>query len=123
MTATHSVVVVDDDESVREALPQLLRAMGFDAASFASAEEFLDASATLHPDCLIVDVTMPGMSGPALQQEVTRRGVAIPIIYITAHETERLRSRLLAGGAVACLFKPFSSEDLRNAVNAALRIA
>jgi FixJ family two-component response regulator len=114
------VAVVDDDESVRESLPDLLREFGFAARAFASAEEFLASEYVLATKCLILDVTMPGMSGPELQQELTRRQQAIPIVFITAQGDRTIRPRLRAQGAVECLFKPFSDTALLAALNAAL---
>jgi FixJ family two-component response regulator len=117
------VSVVDDDESVRESLPDLLRELGFVVETFASAEEFL-ASEQLGRTCvLILDVAMPGMSGPGLQAELARRRHAIPIVFITAQPEENIRPRVLAAGAVACLFKPFSDAALLDAVNAALGVS
>jgi len=115
------VSVVDDDESVRESLPDLLKELGFVVQAFASAEEFLASDCVDQTKCLILDVAMPGMSGPDLQRELTQRGQEIPIVYITAHKDEAVRPRLLEQGAVECLFKPFSDTALLEAVNAALR--
>jgi len=117
------VSVVDDDESVRESLPDLLRELGFVVQAFASAEEFLASDCVDQTKCLILDVAMPGMTGPDLQRELTQRGQEIPIVYITAHKDEAVRPRLLEQGAVECLFKPFSDTALLEAVNAALRVA
>ena len=117
------VAVVDDDESVRESLPDLLRALGFSAQGFSSAEEFLASDLVSQTDCLVLDVAMPGMSGPALQRELMLRNQEIPIVFITAHESESIRSRLLGEGAVECLFKPFSEAALLDAVQAALRMS
>ena len=108
MTIGSLVSVVDDDESVREALPELLVEFGFEAHAFSSAEEFLASGYAGRTACLILDVTMPVMSGPALQQELARRRQQIPI--------------LLDAGAVECLFKPFTERELYDAVNAALRV-
>jgi FixJ family two-component response regulator len=116
------VSVVDDDESVRESLPDLLRELGFVVQAFSSAEEFLASDCVGQTRCLILDVAMPGMSGPDLQQELTRRGQEIPIVFITAHKDETVRPRLLGQGAVECLFKPFSDTALLEAVNAAIRV-
>ena len=116
------ISVVDDDESVRESLPDLLREFGFAAEAFASAEEFLASDCLGRTRCLVLDVTMPGMSGPDLQQELTRRRQEIPIVFITAHRDEAVRPRLLERGAVECLFKPFSETALLEALNTALRI-
>jgi FixJ family two-component response regulator len=117
------VSVVDDDESVRESLPDLLRELGFAVQAFASAEEFLASDCVGQTRCLILDIAMPGMSGPDLQRELTRRGQEIPIVFITAHKDETVRPSMLARGAVECLFKPFSETALLEAVNAALRVS
>jgi FixJ family two-component response regulator len=114
------VSVVDDDESVRESLPDLLRELGFAAQAFASADEFLMSECVSATRCLILDIAMPGMSGPELQHELTVRGHATKIIFITARGDEILRGQLIARGAVDCLFKPFSSQDLKAALDAAL---
>lgn len=115
------VSVVDDDESVRESLPDLLRQFGLATETFSSAEAFLASDVVSETSCLLLDIAMPGMSGPDLQQELTRRGQKIPIVFITAHGDSTVRPRLLARGAVACLFKPFSEAALLDAVGAALR--
>ena len=114
------MAVVDDNESVRESLPDLLQQVGFAVQAFASAEAFLASNAADATNCLVLDVGLPGMSGPALQQELRRRGVTVPIVFITAQRDEALRPRLLAAGAVACLLKPFSDTALVEAVEAAL---
>ena len=121
MSERQLVAVVDDHESVREALPDLLRQVGFAVQAFASAEAFLASNAADATSCLVLDVGLPGMSGPALQQELRRRGVTVPIVFITAQGDKTLRPRLLAAGAVACLLKPFSDTALLDAVDAALR--
>lgn len=117
------VAVVDDDESVRESLPDLLEEFGFAAQAFSSAEEFLATGDIGQTRCLILDIAMPGMSGPELQRELARRKQRIPIVFITAHEDETVRPHLLAQGAVECLFKPFSEAALLTALNTALRVA
>ena len=117
------ISVVDDDESVRESLPDLLRELGFAAEAFSSAEEFLASDCLGQTRCLVLDITMPSMSGPDLQQELTRRREEIPIVFITAHRDENVRPRLLERGAVECLFKPFSETALLEALNAALRVS
>ena len=122
MILSSLISVVDDDESVRESLPDLLKEFGFAVQTFASAEEFLAADCGGETRCLVLDIKMKGMSGPALQQELKRRGRDIPIVFITAHADESVRSRLLDQGAVACLFKPFSETSLLEAVTAALRV-
>jgi FixJ family two-component response regulator len=116
------VSVVDDSESVRESLPDLLRHVGFQVQAFASAEEFLASPAVDATNCLVLDVGLPGMSGPDLQQELKRQGRRVPIVFITAQGDASLRPRLLASGAAACLFKPFTDTVLLDAVNAALRM-
>lgn len=121
MTARALVSVVDDDESVRESLPDLLKELGFVTKAFASAHEFLTSSDVASTRCLLLDIAMPGMSGPELQQELTSRGHVIPTIFITARADECVRERLLKQGAVECLFKPFSEQQLRAALDAALR--
>ena len=121
MTDRPLVSVVDDDESVRESLPDLLREFGFAAQTFASAEEFLASDRIDQSSCLILDVAMPGMSGPDLQRELKVRRQRIPIIFITAHADETVRPRLIEQGAVDCLVKPFSDTALRAALDAAIR--
>ena len=116
------VSVVDDDESVRESLPDLLREFGFAVEAFSSAEAFLASDVLSETNCLLLDVAMRGMSGPELQQELIRRRQVIPIVFITAGDDESIRPRLLAAGAVECLFKPLSETALLDALNAALRI-
>jgi FixJ family two-component response regulator len=123
MMVTRSLVsVVDDDESVRESLPDLLGEFGFSAHAFSSAEEFLASSQVAETRCLILDVAMPGMTGPDLQRELKLRQQEIPIIFITGQTDERVRSRVLELGAVECLFKPFSDTALLNALNTAFGV-
>ena len=113
-------MVVDDDESVRESLEGLLTTIGYHVEVFASAAGFLGSATLTKTECLILDVLIPGMSGPDLQQELARRQHAIPIIFITAHGSESLVTRVLADGAVDCLLKPFGEEALINALGKAL---
>jgi FixJ family two-component response regulator len=113
------VSVVDDDESVRESLPDLLRALGFAAQAFPSAEEFLASDLLEQTTCLILDVSMPGMSGPELKRELELRGQAVPTIFITAHAEAASRPEVLEG-SVGCLVKPFSDTQLLDALNTAL---
>jgi FixJ family two-component response regulator len=115
-----ALVSVVDDESVRESLPDLLRQFGFAVEAFSSAEEFLNSSSVTKTRCLILDIAMPGMSGPELQRELSRRRVEIPIVFISAHVDETVRPQLIERGAVDCLLKPFSDTDLRRALDAAL---
>ncbi len=114
------VSIVDDDVSVRESLPDLLRQFGFAAQAFSSAEAFLASEFVTQTRCLILDIAMPRMSGLELQQELTRRRHMIPIVFITAHADSTVRPRVLALGAVECLFKPFSETALLDAVNAGI---
>ena len=117
------ITVVDDDESVRESLPDLLNEFGFEAETFSSAEEFLASESLEQTKCLVLDVAMPGMTGPDLQQELTSRDRDIPIVFITAQRDAAIRLRLIAKGAVDCLFKPFEPNDLLKALNTALRMS
>jgi len=117
------VSVVDDDESIRESLPDLLRELGFAVQAFSSAEEFLASDAVGQTRCLILDIAMPGMTGYDLQRELTRRRHETPVVFITAHGDENLRPRVLEDGAVECLLKPFSDTALLDGVNAALRVS
>jgi FixJ family two-component response regulator len=115
------VSVVDDDESVRESLPDLLKEFGFAVQAFSSAEEFLASDYVDRTRCLVLDIALPGMSGPDLQRELTLREQVVPVVFITAHEDDSVRSRLLELGAVECLFKPFSDTALLEALNAAVQ--
>jgi FixJ family two-component response regulator len=115
------VSVVDDDESIREALPDLLSEFGFATRAFPSAEAFLSSDCVDDTKCLILDVIMPGMTGLDLQQELTRRGQKIPVIFITARKEETIRARAFKQGAVKFLNKPFSDTALLDALNVALQ--
>jgi FixJ family two-component response regulator len=112
--------VVDDDEMLRESLPDLLREFGFSARAFSSGQEFLSSNYVGETSCLILDVAMPGMSGLEVQEELKRRGQAIPIIFITGQKDEDIRRQALRQGAVKILSKPFSDSALLEAVSAAL---
>ena len=114
------VAVIDDDRSVRESLPDLLKELGYEAAVFSSAEEFLTSGQIGRSKCLILDVAMPGMSGPDLLRELKRRRQEIPTIFITGQEDATIRMRVLDEGAVECLFKPFSDEALNEALRSAM---
>ena len=122
MSKRKLVSVVDDDESVRESLPDLIRQFGFAVQAFSSAEAFLASEVLGETSCVILDIAMPGMSGPDLQQELRRRQWEIPIVFITANGDRTVRPRLLAQGAVECLFKPFSETALLDALQTALRM-
>jgi FixJ family two-component response regulator len=121
MTPRPFIAVVDDDESVRESLPDLLHELGYQARAFASADEFLDSGCLRDADCLILDIAMPGMSGPELQRDLIRRGEKVPIVFITAQGDKSVRAALRRKGAVEVLFKPYSEQDLGAALNLALR--
>jgi FixJ family two-component response regulator len=114
--------IVDDDESIRESLPDLIKEFGFAARAFSSAEEFLSSGAVAETSCLVLDVSMPGMTGPELHQELKRRGEKIPVIFITAQKDEAIRARAFAQGAVGFLLKPFSDAALLAAIKTALQI-
>lgn len=120
MTDISLISVVDDDESLRESLEGLLKSMGHAVAVFLSAEQFLSSPARAKTKCLILDVRMPGMSGPDLQRELIAQKQNLPIIFITAHGDDDVVSRVMADGAVDCLLKPFSEESLLNAISHAL---
>ena len=115
------VSIVDDDESVRESLPDLLREFGFAARAFSSAQQFLSSDCVDQTRCLILDIAMPGMTGPELQEELKVRRREIPIVFITAHGNETIRAQVLEQGAAGFLLKPFSDRALLAAVNAALQ--
>ena len=120
---TRSLVsVVDDDESVRESLPDLLKEFGFAAMAFSSAEEFLASDSLVKTRCLILDIAMPGMSGPDLQKVLALRRQSMPIVFITASSDKSVRPRLLKEGAAECLFKPFSDTELQDALKTALKV-
>ena len=123
MAARPLISVVDDDESVRESLPDLLREFGFEAQTFSSVEEFLASEIIEDTNCLVLDVAMPGMTGPELQRELELRDQPIPIVFITGQRDPATRLRLMAQGAVECLFKPFEANDLLHALNIALRVS
>ena len=115
------VSVVDDDESVRESLPDLLREFGFAANAFSSAKEFLSSERVGQTKCLILDIAMPDMTGLELQLELRRRGESIPIVFITGQRDEDLRNQAFSDGAMNFLHKPFSDTALLDALNAILR--
>lgn len=114
-------VVVDDDESVRESLPDLLREFGFTARAFSSAKEFLSSGCIDEANCLILDVAMPGMSGPELYLELKRRGRTPPVIFITGQRDQTIRAEVLRCGAAGFLLKPFSDTDLLAAIQTAMQ--
>lgn len=114
--------VVDDDESMRDSLPDLIKEFGYAARAFSSAEEFLSSDSLDETSCLILDIAMPGMSGPDLDQELKRRGQRIPVIFMTGQKDETVRTRVLEQGAAGYLLKPFSDAALLAAIKTALQI-
>lgn len=122
MNSRALITLIDDDESVRESLPHLLKRFGFEVQAFSSAEEFLASGQVPRTKCLVLDITMPGMSGPDLVEELKHLGWNIPVVFITAERDEKVRSQVLEQGAIACLFKPFSGTTLRAALDNALSV-
>ena len=114
------IAVIDDDESVRESLPDLLRTFGYHADAFDSAEAFLASRSATRADCLVVDVVMPGMSGPKLGEELKRQGMNIPSIFMTAHSDGAISEQLLKEGASAFFLKPFDPKLLIDAISSVL---
>jgi len=117
------VAVVDDDLSVRKALERLLRAAGFDAVTFASAHEFFYSLEAQRPDCLVLDLHMPGMNGLEVQRRLGQTGVRIPVIVITGHDEPQTREQCLAAGATDYLRKPFNDDELLTAIQRAIASA
>ncbi len=115
------IAVIDDDESVRESLPDLIRVFGHKVEAFVSAEEFLASNRVDQAKCLVLDIAMPGMSGIELQRELNRQGKRIPIVFITAHGDEQICQRLRRSGTVECLLKPFTDTMLLDALNTLLK--
>src|SRR6202041_417150 len=113
--------VVDDDEAIRESVPGLIEEFGYAARAFSSAEEFLSSGAIDETSCLILDIAMPGMSGPELHLELKRRGEEVPVIFITGQKDEAIRTRVLEQGAAGFLLKPFSDTALLAAIKTALQ--
>jgi len=115
------VVIVDDDESVRNSIQNLTRSMGFRTEAFESAEAFLNSHLVDQAGCLLLDVRMPGMNGLQLMERLNEMGSTIPVIFVTAHYTEDLRKQALNGRAIEFLSKPFSEKALLDAISAALK--
>ena len=115
------IYVVDDDESVRESLDGLIRSVGFAVKVFTSAEDFLKSDHLCDPDCLLLDVCLPGMNGIELHRRLVANCCEIPVVFITAHGSEEaVRSQALRNGAVDYLIKPLSEDTVLNAVHKAL---
>ena len=115
------IVVVDDDDALRNSLDDLLQSVRFRVQGFASAEAFLQAQHAPETACLLLDVRLPGMNGLELQRQMMAANWQIPIIFITSHVDDEARAQALAAGAVAFLYKPCREEDLFNAIDAALK--
>lgn len=116
------IAVVDDDESVRKALKRLLRASNLDAKTFESGGDFLASLASYQPDCVILDLHMPGMNGLDVQRQLTRNGVPLPVVIITGHDEPQTRAQCLAAGATAYMCKPLDEEVLLDAIRRAIGI-
>jgi FixJ family two-component response regulator len=120
MARTPLISIIDDDDAMRSSLENLIRSVGLRARGFSSAEEFLSSNQVPETHCLILDVRMPGMSGPELQRQMAVANSHLPIILITAHADDAQRTQALEAGAVAFLHKPFYEGELLKAINAAL---
>ena len=116
-----SVAIVDDEEAIRKALRRLLRASGLDAESYANGQEFLDAAAERRPDCVVLDLHMPGMSGLQVLRKLKALGQRLSIVVITAHDEPETREQCIDAGACAYLRKPLEDRLLLNAISAAMR--
>jgi FixJ family two-component response regulator len=123
VTDPHYIAVVDDDESVRDAVTNLFRSMGLTARAFASAEEFLSSGALEHTSCLVLDVQMPGMGGLNLQTHLASLGHEVPIVFVTAYHDEAVRHRALQSGAVCFLTKPVDEGELLDGLRSALPLS
>ena len=121
MIKNSQITIIDDDESVRESLQGFLKTLGFNVHAFSSAEEFLNSDSLRKTDCIVLDVRMPEMSGPDLQMKLKESRAEIPIIFITAHDEDNVRSHALQTGAVDFLLKPFSDKALIDAIGLALQ--
>ena len=121
MSAAPLISIVDDDDSLRNSLNNLIRSVGFGVQGFSSAEAFLKSNHLHDTACLILDVRMPGMSGLDLQRQLVATNLSIPIIFITSHADDDARARALEAGAVDFLYKPFREEALLNAIDTALK--
>jgi FixJ family two-component response regulator len=117
-----TISIVDDDESMRDAIKTLVGSMGFTAEEFSSAEDFLNSGRCQVCDCLILDVRMPGLSGLELQRRLVADNSPVPIIFITAHYSEKERTTAIEAGAVDFLSKPFTEQELLRAIGASLAI-
>ena len=117
------IAIVDDDESVRRAIKRLVRSLGMTAETFSSGQEFIDlteAMPSFQPDCVVLDVQMPGVNGLEVQDYLAHSRSGLPVIFITAHDELGVRERAIAGGAVAFLRKPFNDELFIKTLRAAM---
>ena len=121
MSTVPLISIVDDDDSLRNSLDNLIRSVGFRAQGFSSAEAFLNSNQVHDTACLILDVRLPGMNGLELQRQIVAANWQVPIIFITSHADGHAQARALEAGAVDFLCKPFSEEELLNAIDAALK--
>jgi FixJ family two-component response regulator len=120
MAREHGIAIVDDDQSVRDAVTNLFRSMGFPAVAFASAEEFLNSGALDTTSCIVLDVQMPGMGGLSLQRHLAAIGRPIPIVFVTGYPDACVREKAMSLGAVCFLTKPFNEDDLIDGLRSAL---
>ena len=120
MAREHCIAIVDDDQSVRDAVTNLFRSMGFPAVAFASAEEFLNSGSLDQTSCIVLDVQMPGMDGLSLQRHLAAAGRHIPIVFVTGYPDAGLRDKAMSLGAVCFLTKPFNEADLVDGLRSAL---
>jgi FixJ family two-component response regulator len=120
MAHEHCIAVVDDDQSVRDAVTNLFRSMGFPAVAFASAEEFLNSGSLDKTSCIVLDVQMPGMGGLSLQSHLAAAGRQIPIVFVTGYPEAGVRDKAMSLGAVCFLTKPFNEDDLVDGLRSAL---
>jgi FixJ family two-component response regulator len=120
MTREHCIAIVDDDQSVRDAVTNLFRSMGFPAVAFASAEEFLNSGSLDTASCIVLDVQMPGMGGLSLQSHLAATGRQIPIVFVTGYPDAVVRDKAMSLGAVCFLTKPFNEDDLVDGLRSAL---
>ena len=120
MAREHCIAIVDDDQSVRDAVTNLFRSMGFPAMAFASAEEFLNAGSLDTTSCIVLDVQMPGMGGLSLQSHLAATGRQIPLVFVTGYPDAVVRDKAMSLGAVCFLTKPFNEDDLVDGLRSAL---
>ena len=120
MAREHCIAIVDDDQSVRDAVTNLFRSMGFPAMAFASAEEFLNSGSLDTASCIVLDVQMPGMGGLSLQSHLAATGRQIPIVFVTGYPDAGVRDKAMSLGAVCFLTKPFNEDDLVDGLRSAL---